>query len=185
MSSDKDWTPKPCTPEIIEQARKLCQYLGATNEQMWEFFGVSKRHFYNWLEEEPELRKAVDLGKMHADMHVAESLYQRATGYSHPEDDIKMFNGEIIVTPTTKHYPPDTVACIFWLSNRQRDKWKRKPTEESHADIDRAIKELDRAKKELEVEALKKGSQEAPPVTKIEIEVVGVDARKVSKDTDD
>lgn len=157
MRNDKDWTPKPCTPEIIEQARKLCQYLGATNEQMWEFFGVSKRHFYNWLEEEPELRAAVDLGKMGADMHVAESLYQRATGYSHPEDDIKMFNGEIIVTPTTKHYPPDTVACIFWLSNRQKDKWRRKPAEETHLEVEKKIKEVTLELKKLELKAAESG----------------------------
>lgn len=177
--------PKPCTPEIVEQARKLCQYLGATNQEMADFFGVSLRHFQDWIAEIPDLKEAVTLGKMQADAGVADALYRRATGYSHPDVDIKVVDGCIVETPLVKHYPPDTVACIFWLTNRRRDMWKRKPTEESQADVERAIKELDRAKKELEVEALKKGSQEAPPVTKIEIEVVGANARSGSKDSDD
>lgn len=176
---------KPFLPEYAEQARKMCQYLGATNEQLAEFFGVSKRHFYDWMAENPELKAQVELGKMSADTDVAESLYKRATGYSHPDVDIKVVDGCIVETPLIKHYAPDTVACIFWLTNRQRGTWRRKPTEESHADVERAIKELDRAKKELEIEALKKGSQEQPAVTRIEIEVVGANARANSKDTDD
>lgn len=30
------------------------------------------------------------------------------------------------IVPTIKHYPPDTVAGIFWLKNRQPDKWREK-----------------------------------------------------------
>lgn len=176
---------KPYREEYAEQARKMCQYLGATNEQLWEFFGISKKHFYDWTRENPEFKEAIDLGKLMADAEVAEALYKSAVGYSHPDVDIKVVDGCIVETPIIKHYPPNPTSIIFWLANRQKSLWRRKPTEESHADVDRAIKELDRAKKELEVEAMKKGSQEAPPVTKIEIEVVGADARKSSQDSDD
>jgi len=31
-----------------------------------------------------------------------------------------------MVVPTTKHYPPDATSAIFWLKNRQRDKWRDK-----------------------------------------------------------
>jgi hypothetical protein len=34
---------------------------------------------------------------------------------------------QIVITPTIKHYPPDTTACLAWLHNRQRDKWQRTP----------------------------------------------------------
>ena len=50
---------------------------------------------------------------------MAESLYKRATGYEHKEDDIKQYLGEIIVTETIKHYPPDTAAMNIWLKNRR------------------------------------------------------------------
>lgn len=26
-------------------------------------------------------------------------------------------------TPLTKHYPPDTTACIFWLKNQKPKEW--------------------------------------------------------------
>jgi hypothetical protein len=177
--------PSDYRPEYVEQAERMCKYLGATTDDLAHVFGVASSTLKEWMNKHPEFRAAVVAGKMDADTQVAERLYQRATGYSHPDVDIKVVDGCIVETQLTKHYAPDTVACIFWLTNRQRALWRRKPTEESHADLDRAIKELDRAKKELEVEALKKGSVEAPPVTKIEIEVVGANARASSQNTDD
>lgn len=62
-----------------------------------------------------------------ADAEVADRLYQRALGYTHVEDDIRVCDGVIITTPTTRHYPPDTTACIFWLKNRRPDLWRDKP----------------------------------------------------------
>ncbi|GAB7207355.1 hypothetical protein OS21_38510 [Dickeya oryzae] len=47
-------------------------------------------------------------------------------GYEHEEDDIKAVNGEIVITPTIKRYPPDTTAAIFWLKNRQPKIWRDK-----------------------------------------------------------
>lgn len=66
------------------------------------------------------------MGKGAADAAVASKLFHRATGYEHPEDDIRAVNGEIVITPTIKHYPPDTTAAIFWLKNRQPAKWRDK-----------------------------------------------------------
>jgi len=151
---------KPCLPEYIEQARKMCQYLGATNDQLAAFFGVTTRQFCYWMAENPELKTAVELGKMSADSEVAESLYKRATGYSHPDVDIKVVDGCIVETPLVKHYAPDTVACIFWLTNRQRGTWRRKPTEESHADIDRKLKELTAELKKVELDNAKAGNSQ-------------------------
>ena len=65
-------------------------------------------------------------------------LCSRATGYEHPEDDIKAVNGEIVITPTIKRYPPDPTSMIFWLKNRQPKLWRDKPESEG-ADGDGAI----------------------------------------------
>ena len=48
-----------------------------------------------------------------------------------------LFNGETIVVPTVKHYPPDPISAIFWLKNRQRKKWRDKPLE---TDADEKLK---------------------------------------------
>ncbi len=41
-----------------------------------------------------------------------------------------MHEGKPVIVPTVKHYPPDTTACIFWLKNRQRDRWRDKQDHE-------------------------------------------------------
>lgn len=64
-----------------------------------------------------------------------EALYQKATGYQHPEDDIRIINGEVVKTQTVRHYPPDTAACIFWLKNRQPEKWQDKPVPPAEREI--------------------------------------------------
>jgi hypothetical protein len=56
-------------------------------------------------------------------------LFERAKGYSHPEDKIFNNNGEPLIIPTVKHYPPETAACVVWLANRQPNKWKKDPGE--------------------------------------------------------
>jgi hypothetical protein len=63
-------------------------------------------------------------GKDESDNRVVESLFKRATGYSHPDVHISTYEGKAIVTKITKHYPPDATSCIFWLKNRRSNEWK-------------------------------------------------------------
>src|SRR5690606_25933325 len=77
-------------------------------------------------QEFPEFSESLKKGKDEADALVASSLFRRALGYNHPDTDIKMFRGKIITTKVTKYYPPDTTAAIFWLKNRQPEKWRDK-----------------------------------------------------------
>lgn len=114
--------------EFAEQACKLT-LLGATDADMADFFEVGEATINRWKQAHPEFRESIKRGKAVADAAVAESLYKRAVGYSHPEDDIRTVSvggglSQIVITPTTKHYPPETVAAIFWLKNRQPDKWR-------------------------------------------------------------
>jgi hypothetical protein len=110
-------------PEYPEQIRKLC-LLGATNVELADFFGVANSTYEKWVRKYPEVREAMRLGKMLANATVAESLYKRATGYSHPEIDIRVVKGEIVKTEIVKHYAPDTTACIFFLKNRDKANWR-------------------------------------------------------------
>lgn len=119
--------PSKYDPDTVpEQARKLAM-LGLTDREMAGFFGVSEQTLNAWKARHPEFLESLKAGKDVADAEVAVSLYQRATGYSHPEDDIRSVGGEIVITPTTKRYPPDTMAAMYWLNNRQRGRWNRSP----------------------------------------------------------
>lgn len=131
MATDqrKRGRPSKYRPEFVEQARKLAM-LGLTDVEMAKFFGVAERTFHDWKREYPEFLQAIKTSKEIADADVVASLYHRAVGYSHPEDDIRVVGGEIVITPTIKHYPPDPTSMIFWLKNRQPTKWREKPAAE-------------------------------------------------------
>ncbi len=117
--------PTDYREEYPEQARKYC-LLGATNEELAKFFEVATSTIELWMTKYPKFSGAVKEGREVADAEIAQSLYHRAKGYSHPEDKILQANGLPLIVPTTKHYPPDTAAAIIWLKNRQRTKWRDK-----------------------------------------------------------
>jgi hypothetical protein len=125
----KTGRPSSFREEYSEQAFKLC-LLGATDKQLADFFEVSEQTLNAWKKARPEFLESLKRGKDQADATVAQSLYRRALGYSH--DAVKIFNdqGKPLVVPHTEHYPPDTTACIFWLKNRQKDKWSDKQDHE-------------------------------------------------------
>lgn len=110
-------------PEFAPQAEKLCK-LGAIDTELADFFEVDVSTIERWKKEHQEFGEALKRGKLIADAEVAEKLFQRATGYEHPDVDIKVVNGEIVITDLTKRHPPDTTAAIFWLKNRRRNEWR-------------------------------------------------------------
>lgn len=117
--------------EFADLAYKFC-LLGANNDKLAKLFEVAGSTIDKWIAEIPEFSGKVQEGREIADAEIAHSLFHRAKGYQHSEDDIKMYQGQIIVTPTVKHYPPDTGAATLWLKNRQGDKWRDK-TEVDHS----------------------------------------------------
>lgn len=108
---------------MCEQAEKLCK-LGATNKDLADFFVVSESTIDNWMKEHASFLGALKDGREKADALVSERLFSRATGYSHPDVHISNYQGTITKTEITKHYAPDTTACIFWLKNRRPDLWR-------------------------------------------------------------
>lgn len=121
--------PSSYRPEFAEQAYKLC-LLGATDAKLADFFCVNEDTVHEWKKVHPEFSESITRGKDAADAEIAEALFHRAKGYSHPEDDIRALavggKSEIVITPTIKHYPPDTQAASLWLRNRQPKLWRDK-----------------------------------------------------------
>lgn len=115
--------PSAYRSENADQVYKLC-LLTATDQEIAEFFGVSKQTLYAWEKAHPEFLDSITRGKMVADANVAERLYQRAMGYEHEDVYPSSYQGAVTLTPIKKHYPPDTTAASLWLRNRQREKWR-------------------------------------------------------------
>lgn len=123
---------KPEFKKLVEQYASL----GATDEQMAGFLGVTTRTFNNWKKTHPDFFHALKDAKTIADDAVERSLFQRATGYSHPEEKVHFDKfGDVHRADTVKHYAPDTTACIFWLKNRRPDLWRDKIETEHSGEI--------------------------------------------------
>lgn len=130
MSDKPIGRPTDYRPEYDEQAYNYC-LLGATDKQLAAFFDVSEQTINAWKHKHPSFFESLRKGKEVADAKVAHALYSRAIGYSHDEEDIRVADGKIVITPTIKHYPPDPTSMIFWLKNRQPKLWRDKPEEEA------------------------------------------------------
>ena len=64
-------------PEYGELAHNYC-LLGATNEVLGDFFGVTRRTIQNWIATHPEFADAVYRGRAVADATVVRALFERA-----------------------------------------------------------------------------------------------------------
>jgi hypothetical protein len=117
--------PTKYKPEITVQAHILAEH-GFTDKEIAEVFAVTEQTLNNWKRKYPQFFESLKAGKEIADQKVVQSLYERALGYSHPEVHITSFQGSVTKTDIIKHYPPDPTSAIFWLKNRQPDKWREK-----------------------------------------------------------
>lgn len=108
-----------------EQARKLC-LLGYTDAELADFFEVSEATINNWKLEHPEFLESIKKGKAVADGDVASNLYHRAMGYTAKEKREEKTAEGFKEVDAEKHIPGDVTAMIFWLKNRQKDKWREK-----------------------------------------------------------
>ncbi|WP_318470624.1 hypothetical protein [Photobacterium leiognathi] len=103
------------------QCYKLC-LLGATDEELANFFDVDRGTIYNWAAKYPEFALAKKTGKLIADAEVSHKLFQRAVGCQIKKQKV-LSNGDII--EYTEELPPETRAIEYWLGCRQRDLWSK------------------------------------------------------------
>lgn len=106
--------------------------LGLTMSQAAKVFGIKHNTFSNWVatyeEFGAEWRRGVDEAGCEL---VEKSLLRRATGYSIVERVYELppwaapgDQALVLAKESHKALPPDPTACIFWLCNRSRERWK-------------------------------------------------------------
>ena len=109
--------------EFLREAREL-GLAGATDFEVAAHFGVTSMTINQWKLADDDFRTALQIPKDIADGLVEASLYHKARGYTYRTEEIKVINDQVVRVPTTTHVPPDTTSMIFWLKNRQRDRWR-------------------------------------------------------------
>ena len=139
MAEEKSKGGRPSQfPKGQMSAIKKLVLMGATDDDIAEAFEVTKQTVNNWKKKHPQFFDSLKDWKLEADAKVEQSLYQRAIGYSHDEDKVFNNNGEALIVPTEKHYPPDPTSAIFWLKNRKPTQWRDKQPDEVKSQDDLA-----------------------------------------------
>jgi hypothetical protein len=141
VSNGQPGRPTDYRPEYDRQAEAHC-LLGGTDADLARLFDVAEATIQNWKAAHPSFLASIRAGRDGADEHVAKSLYGRAVGYSHAEDKIFQYEGQPVVVPTVKHYPPDTQAASLWLRNRQPARWRDRLEHSLDPDSAKTLAEL-------------------------------------------
>lgn len=127
----------------VRQAEKLAE-LGATDQEIADFFEVDVRTVYRWKHDHSDFCQALKVGKEIADERVERSLYQRAIGYE--QDEVKIFmpgGAEApVYAPFRAKIAPDVTAAIFWLKNRKGQDWRDKTERDVNHGVQDSLTEL-------------------------------------------
>ena len=112
--------------------------------------GISEETFYTWINDKPEfsesLKKARKEFRETIVQTLEQSLWKRAAGYEVEEvknEYSTLKDGSKVLvksSKTTKHFPPDTGALIFALTNLDPENWKNK--QDNRLSVDDGISEF-------------------------------------------
>lgn len=104
---------------------------GLTDEQIAHNIGINVSTLYAWKVKYKEFSEALKRGKEVIDILVENALLKSAMGYKFDEVvkeriyNLETGESEIVeVKRTTKDVAPNVTALIFWLKNRQSEKWR-------------------------------------------------------------
>lgn len=103
---------------------------GLTEKEIAKSLGVSEATIYNWKNKNVEFLESLKDWKSKADAEVEQALYKSACGFVVKNkkaivvSDGKDVGSHIEYVDEYIQYPPNATSMIFWLKNRQPDKWR-------------------------------------------------------------
>lgn len=125
---------------------------GLTDEMIAHNIGITTTTFYDWKKKYPQFAEAVKRGKEVVDIMVENALLKSALGYSYDEVvKERIFDYEtetsivVEVKRTTKEVAPNPTSLIFWLKNRQPEKWRDKKNIDAAVEVKNPFEGIDTA----------------------------------------
>lgn len=98
--------------------------VGRTDQQVADTVEMPRKTFLYALKSN-HLVATIKKAKHTPDLKVENALYKRAIGYEYVEKKAEKVGLTLVrKSATTKEVAPDVTACIFWLCNRNPDRWK-------------------------------------------------------------
>lgn len=115
------------TKEGLAQIREWTE-IGLIGKQIAQNIGINHTTLYEWMSKFPELAETIRSGRKVIDEQVENSLLKRALGYQYEEEIWGKNNvGEmVLVKRVVKFQASDVKAQIFWLKNRQPERWRER-----------------------------------------------------------
>jgi len=99
MKTKDTKTGRPAKLPAVDLTQvEIIASLGLTDEEIAVVLGISPRTLNYW-KKNPDFLQSLKRGKLKADFQIIKSLYEKAKG-------------------------GDVTAMIFWLKNRQSDRWR-------------------------------------------------------------
>ena len=103
-------------------AKNYC-ILGAKDVELAGFFGISEETLNQWKHKYKEFSESIKEGKdIHDSGLVENALLKSAKGFT--RKTVK--TSEDGMTEILEEVPPNPTSMIFWLKNRDRNRWKDK-----------------------------------------------------------
>lgn len=112
---------------------------GLTDQQISANMGIHPATFYKWMQDYPEIRKAIKKGKAPVDYEVENALLKSALGYKMKLTKpmkiktVKRLTNKGVIEEERIEYveeevyiKPEVTAQIFWLKNRRAAVWREK-----------------------------------------------------------
>lgn len=116
---------RPETPVNLQVVELLIKK-GAKDVEICKALGCSDETWRKLQKKYPKLQAQVRDWREQANTAVEKGLFRRACGYKHRAVKIMQYEGQVIREAYTEHYPPDTNAAKFWLTNRKPEDWAEK-----------------------------------------------------------
>lgn len=125
---------------------------GLTDEMIAHNIGITTTTLYDWKKKYPQFAEAVKRGKEVVDIMVENALLKSALGYSYDEVvkerifDYETETSKVVeVKRTTKEVAPNPTSLIFWLKNRQPEKWRDKKNIDAAVEVRNPFEGIDTA----------------------------------------